>query len=228
VLHIRTHGRGFNPSRSDPRSGCLLQRHIRPTCSLTRHSGPSDVGTLAVAERVCGAPDRLDPPGMPRPYCCDRRAAPAPRPQMLHGVLQRGAHASIVGQGCAHWEGHPVRRTHRSAACAWWIAPSVRADLICGSDRRGHFVRTVFTVRGEEQRTPDRINSLLSSIGPPHGYDLLTPAPSTGSAGHAGATASAKLTSNPDHSMWAAHGVPCCAAQGFERGRYRIPRCRRR
>jgi hypothetical protein len=31
-------------------------------------------------------------------------------------------------------EGHPVRRAHRSAACAWWTAPSVRADLICGRD----------------------------------------------------------------------------------------------
>ena len=30
-------------------------------------------------------------------------------------------------------------------------------------------------------------------------------APSTGSAGHAGATASAKLTFHPDHSIWAAH-----------------------
>jgi hypothetical protein len=32
-------------------------------------------------------------------------------------------------------EGHPVRRAHRSAACAWWTAPSVRADLICGRDK---------------------------------------------------------------------------------------------
>jgi transposase InsO family protein len=64
----------------------------------------------------------------------DRRAASAPYPQMLHGVLQRGTHASIVGQRCAHLEGHPVRRAHRSAACAWWTAPSVRADLICGRD----------------------------------------------------------------------------------------------
>ena len=41
------------------------------------------VSTLVLAERVCGAPDRLDPPGMPRPYCCDRRATPAPHPHVL-------------------------------------------------------------------------------------------------------------------------------------------------
>ena len=126
---------GANPSRSDPRSGCLLRQLIRSSRSLARHSRSSDVCTPALAERVCGTPDRLDPPGMPGPHRGDRRAASAPYPQMLHGVLQRGAHASIVKQGCAHLEGHPVRRAHRNAACAWWTAPSVHADLICGRDR---------------------------------------------------------------------------------------------
>jgi hypothetical protein len=49
---------------------------------------------------------------------------------VLHDVLQRSAHASIVGQGCANWEGHSVRRAHRSATCAWWTD----ADLICARD----------------------------------------------------------------------------------------------
>jgi hypothetical protein len=40
-------------------------------------------------------------------------------PQILHGVLQRGAHASILGQGCAHLQGHSARRAHRSATCPW-------------------------------------------------------------------------------------------------------------
>jgi hypothetical protein len=35
----------------------------------------SDVCTLALAERVCGAPDRLDPPGMPGPHRGDRRGS---------------------------------------------------------------------------------------------------------------------------------------------------------
>ena len=126
---------GANPSRSDPRSRCLLRRRIRSSRSLARHSRSSNLTAVTLAERVCGAPDRLDPPGMPGPHRGDRRAAPAPYPQMLHGVLQRGAHASIAEQGCAHREGHPVRRAHRSAARAWWTAPSVRADLICDRDR---------------------------------------------------------------------------------------------
>jgi hypothetical protein len=96
---------------------------IRSSRSLARHSRSSDVCTFALAERVCRAPDRLDPPGMPGPHRGDRRAAPAPYPQMLFGVLQRGAHASIVGQGCTHLEGHPACRAHRGAACAWWTAP---------------------------------------------------------------------------------------------------------
>src|SRR4030095_5115474 len=119
---------------TDPRWGCLLRRRICSSRSLARNSRSSNVCTLALAERVCGATDRRDPPGMFGPYRGDRRAAPAPYPQMLHGVLQRGAHASIIGQGCAHLEGYPACRAHRSATCAWWTAPSVRADLICVRD----------------------------------------------------------------------------------------------
>ena len=66
--------------------GCLLRRRIPPTRSLAWHSRSSDLSTLTLAERICGAPDRLDPPGMPRPYCCDRRATPAPHP---HGKSTR-------------------------------------------------------------------------------------------------------------------------------------------
>src|SRR5262245_28369588 len=78
---------GATPSLSDPRSGRLLRRHIRPTRSLAWHSRSSDLCTLTLAERICGAIDRLDPPRMPRPYCCGGRATPAPYPHVLHGLL---------------------------------------------------------------------------------------------------------------------------------------------
>jgi hypothetical protein len=74
---------------------------LRPTRSLAWHSRSSDLSTLALAERTCGAFDWLNPPGMPRPYCCYRRATPAPHPHVLHGVLQRSANASLIRQGCA-------------------------------------------------------------------------------------------------------------------------------
>src|SRR5262245_16018963 len=52
--------------------------------------------TFTLAERICGAFDRLDSPGMPRPCCCGRRAAPAPNLHVLHGVLQRRPNASLI------------------------------------------------------------------------------------------------------------------------------------
>jgi len=125
-----------SPSLSDPRSGCLLRRHIRPTRSLAWHSRSSDLCTFTLAERICGAPDRFDPKGMPRPYCCGRRTTPAPHPHVLHGVLQLSPNASLIRQGCASSTAHSARCGHRSAACPWWAAPSIRADLICGRDRQ--------------------------------------------------------------------------------------------
>jgi hypothetical protein len=126
---------GATPLLSDPRSGCLLRRHIRPTRSLAWHSRSSDVSTFTLAERICGAFDRLDPPGMPRPYCCDRRATPAPHPHVLRGVLQRRPNASLIRQGCARSKAHSTHRAHPSEARSWRVAPSIRTDLICGRDR---------------------------------------------------------------------------------------------
>jgi DNA-binding PadR family transcriptional regulator len=40
-------------------------------------------------------------------------------------------------------EGHPVRRAHRSAACAWWTAPSLRADLIYGRDNGYELIKAI-------------------------------------------------------------------------------------
>jgi hypothetical protein len=125
---------GATPSLSDPRSGCLLRRHICPTRTLAWHSRSSDLSTLTLAERICGAIDRLDPPGMPRPYCCSRRATLAPHPPVLNGALQRRPNASLIRQGCAGSTARSARWAHRSAACPWWAAPSIHADLIFGRD----------------------------------------------------------------------------------------------
>jgi hypothetical protein len=125
---------GAIPSLSDPRSRRLLRRHLRPTSLLAWHSRSSDLSTFTLAERICGAVDRLNPPGMPRPYCCDRRATPAPRPHVLHVALQRSPNASLIRQGCTGSKDHSARWAYRSAARPWWVASSIRADLICGRD----------------------------------------------------------------------------------------------
>jgi hypothetical protein len=127
-------GLGANPSLSDPRSGCLLRRHICSTRSLARDSRSSNLSTLTLAKWLCGAPDWLDPARMPGSYCGDRRAAPSPHPPVLPGVLQCGAYPPFIREGCADSKGHSVRRAHRRSTHAWRTAPSIRTDLICDRD----------------------------------------------------------------------------------------------
>jgi transposase InsO family protein len=110
------------------RDACYSDIFVRRVRSLGIRNHPTSARSPwqnGYAERLIGSIRR---------ECLDH-ATPAPHPHVLHDVLQRSAHASIVGQGCANWEGHSVRGAHRSATCAWWTAPSVRADLICGRDR---------------------------------------------------------------------------------------------
>src|SRR5262245_15910048 len=126
---------GASPSLSDPRSGCLLRRHICPARSLARDSRSSDLSTLTLAKWLCGAPDWLDSPRMPGSYCGDGRAAPSPHPPVLPGVLQCGAYPPFIRAGCAHSKGHSVRRASRRSTCAWRTAPSIHTDLICDRDR---------------------------------------------------------------------------------------------
>ena len=84
---------------------------------------------------ICGALDRLDPPGMPR--SCHRiwRATPKASAVVIHGVLQRSPNASFIRQGCAPSKDYSAHRTHPSAARPWWAAPSICTDLIYGRDK---------------------------------------------------------------------------------------------
>jgi hypothetical protein len=138
---------GATPSLSDPRSGCLLRRHIRPTRSLAWHSRSSDLCTFTLAERICGTFDRLGPPGMPRPHPRGWRATPAPHPYVLRGVLQLRPNASLIRQGCAGSKGHSARRLYTNAPRPWWTAPSLRADLIYGRDSQKQRYHPTFTAR---------------------------------------------------------------------------------
>ncbi len=97
----------------------LLRQHIRSPNSLARHSRSSHICALAMAERICRAADRLDTTGMLGPHCGDKRAAPSPHPPVLHGILQYGAHAPLVKEGCAQWKGNSAPRAYRRKAYAW-------------------------------------------------------------------------------------------------------------
>src|SRR5262249_50504846 len=74
--------------------GGVFVRRVRSLGIRDHPTSPRSPWQNGYAERLIGSIRRecLDHRG-------DRRAAPAPYPQMLHGGLQRGAHASIVGQG---------------------------------------------------------------------------------------------------------------------------------
>ena len=121
----------------DPRPGCLLWQSVRSAGSFPRHSRSSDITAFALAERLCGAPDRLDPPGMSRPCRCVRRAAPAAFAAVLHGLLQHCSNAPFTGEGRACPAPCARSRTHPITARPRWIASSIYPDLIYGRDSCG-------------------------------------------------------------------------------------------
>src|SRR6476659_1179025 len=83
---------------------CSFGGFVLSAFAIVRHH------QFALAERLCGAPDRLHPPGMSRPCRCVRRAAPATFTAVLHGLLQ---HCSNI---------YPLRKTLQLGA------PSTQSD----------------------------------------------------------------------------------------------------
>jgi hypothetical protein len=76
------------------RDACYGEVFVRRVRSLGIRDQPH-CPAVALAEWQCGATDRLDPQRMPRPYRGGRRATPAARPVVLHGILQWSAHTHL-------------------------------------------------------------------------------------------------------------------------------------
>src|SRR5436305_2118290 len=84
---------------------------------------------LALAERLRGKTDRIDPTGVRRP--CDRlgRGAPTPDSASLCPLLQRSENAPLVGQRCAILAPGAADRKHHVTATARRIASPLHASL---------------------------------------------------------------------------------------------------
>jgi hypothetical protein len=108
---------------SRPRS--RLRTSLSQAAASDGHSRSTDCRTIALAERMCGAADRIDPAGLPRPCGCVWRAAPSAFAQGVSKILQRGAHALITGEGCADLSRRPGRRPDLGRACLGRVAPSI-------------------------------------------------------------------------------------------------------
>ena len=133
----------------DPRPGCLLWKSIRSAGSFARHSRSSDITTFASAERLCGAPDRLDPSGMSRPCRCVRRAAPAAFTAVLRELLQHCSNPPVAGERRASSAPCAQSRTHPSPAYSRWIASSsIYPDVINGRDNGPSSVDCTINISG--------------------------------------------------------------------------------
>ena len=97
-----------------------------------------------MAERACGATDRLDPQRMPRPHRGGRGATPAACSPILHGILQRSAHTSVLKQGRADGTCRPTSRTHPGTANPGRSPSSICSDLICDRDRLARQITEAF------------------------------------------------------------------------------------
>jgi hypothetical protein len=106
---------GAHSGLPDPRPGCLLWQSVRSAGSVPRHSRSSDITAFALAEWLCGAPDRFDPLGMSRPCCGVRRAAPA----------AFAAVAFVAAEACANPPRRPDRRSDVGRAHLGWTATPI-------------------------------------------------------------------------------------------------------
>jgi len=96
---------------------------------------PTDLAGLAMAKCVCGASDWHRATRVPGPVADLWRGAPATSSCFLWGVLQSGAHALGLRQGCAPGSGGPAVRCHCRHPNLVWAAPPLRPDMIFGKDR---------------------------------------------------------------------------------------------
>src|SRR5258708_12452557 len=141
------------------RSRLRLWQGIHPTASRDGHSRPTNCTAIALAERLCRRPDWLDQAGGTRSRRRAWRASPSARTASLHGISQRGPHASVAEQRRADSTRSSRRRSDLRKASSWWSASPIRSDLIY--DRHSHF----FQVQHAESRSIEPTHPVADTLG---------------------------------------------------------------
>src|SRR5262245_63269038 len=125
----------YSADLRDPRQGFLLWRHLYGSPPRDGNSGSPDIAEIALAERVCGAPDRDVAARLSGSRPDLWRSAFAACSCHLRDLLQRGANASRIAQGHAPTPTCPAIRLYCRHANLVWLAPSLCEDMIFGRDR---------------------------------------------------------------------------------------------
>src|SRR5262245_6331748 len=126
----------YSADLRDPRQGFLLWRHLYGSPPRDGNSGSPDIAEIALAERVCGAPDRDVAARLSGSRPDLWRSAFAACSCHLRDLLQRGANASRIAQGHAPTPTCPAIRLYCRHANLVWLAPSLCEDMIFGRDSR--------------------------------------------------------------------------------------------
>src|SRR5262245_34433854 len=124
----------YSADLRDPRQGFLLWRHLYGSPPRDGNSGSPDIAEIALAERVCGAPDRDVAARLSGSRPDLWRSAFAACSCHLRDLLQRGANASRIVQGYAPTPTCPAIRLYCRHANLVWLAPSLCEDMIFGRD----------------------------------------------------------------------------------------------
>ena len=141
-----------SPKISDPRPTRLLRRCIPPDCSRDENSRGTDGSTFALAERIRGTVDWLNPEGMPGPRDRAHRGGPAenstlllPLPRALSSTSHARERPARVPRdpasgtrGCSgtaggRWPPSPLRAPRRLTQsyglnCVEFFVPDPRAN----------------------------------------------------------------------------------------------------
>src|ERR1700746_1331401 len=153
------------------RSRLRLWQGTHPAASRDGHSRPTNCAAIALAERLCRTPDWLDQAGGTRSRRRAWRASPSARTAILHGISQRGPHASVAVQRRANSTRSSRRRSDLRKASSWWSASPIRSDLIYDRDNRYTANWTAFRCRW--LRLP--VTKITPSTQPVGGILLLAP-----------------------------------------------------
>ncbi len=122
---------------------------LTPPASSDGHPRSADCTAIAMAERMCGTADRINPTGLPGPRRRVRRAAPASSAQSVPNILQRSPHALITGEGRAGPPRGAGRRSDVGYARLRRAASPIHTN---SSFRQGHLASRTIGKRGARRR----------------------------------------------------------------------------
>ena len=154
----------------DPRPGLHLWHHRHTSVARHGHPGQAHCTILTLAEGLCRAVDRINPPRVLEPRYCFGRGTSASDSEILCRLLQLRQNASVFAQGCPDFSSDSSGRNHSFTPDPRRASPSLRPGL---SFRYTQV--SIFMISGVCFGTTSRARERVSFTGVPRSFRLTRP-----------------------------------------------------